>query len=284
MDINGDLAEGGEGVLFLRGGSNRVADQLAGRFPLAQDFEKRWRALFEARAALCERIGAQHLHFIAPAKECALAHLLPSDMPVTDQRPVTDVLKAARGVVQTLYPLDAFKGLGMTGYGRQDSHWRAEGAILAYRLIMEALGLHPLEPHQIESIPSAMNDLGVKIGMEPVIEPQYAVPAFPRHREVLNNHVKPLGNLIVTEIDDPSLPTAVIFRDSFLTTSYRLFAQHFRRVVYVWQPNLDLGIIQRERPDFIVTEQAERFLVVVPDDAHGKTNAEHVAEKQKRAA
>lgn len=284
MEISLDVAEGAGGVLFLRGGSNRVADQVAGRYPLMLDFEGRWRSAFEARAELCERIGARYLHFIAPAKECALAHLLPGDMPVIDQRPVAAVLKAARGSVDALYPLEALQTLGLAAYGHQDTHWRAEGAVLAYRLIIEALGLRALKPHEIESIPGVMNDLGIKIGAEPVVEPQYAIPTLPHHVEVLNNHIKPLGNLIVTEIDDPKLPTAVIFRDSFLTSSHRLFAQHFRRLVYVWQPNLDLVIIERERPDFIVTEQAERFLVAVPDDAHGKTNAEYVAEKLKRAA
>lgn len=86
-----------------------------------------------------------------------------------------------------------------------------------------------------------------------------------------------MGNLVISEIDDPSLQTAVVFRDSFLTHTYGLPAQHFTRPVCVWQANLDGTIIERERPDFIVSQQDERFPVQWPDDPSGLTNAQHVA-------
>jgi len=279
-----EVAVGAGGVLFLRSGSNRVADQLAGSYPLPDDFGAQWAALFEGRAEVAQRMGARYLHFIAPAKECVLETLLPPDMPVVEDRPVQAVLAAAGGRVDALYPLEAFRALGEVSFGRHDSHWRAEGAILAYRSILEALGIDPLDDDRIDLVAGAMNDLGAKLGAPAPIEPHYAVPASPHHVVVSDNRVKPLGNLIVTEVGDPSLPTAVIFRDSFLTTSHRLLAQHFRRLVFAWQPNLDFDIIERERPDFIITEQAERFLVAVPDDANGKTNAEYVAEKLRKAA
>lgn len=67
--------------------------------------------------------------------------------------------------------------------------------------------------------------------------------------------------LIVKEIDDPSLPTAVIFRDSTSDWMIDLLAEHFRRVVFVWhRGEVIQEILEDEKPDVVLHFMAERFV------------------------
>ena len=68
------------------------------------------------------------------------------------------------------------------------------------------------------------------------------VPRRPRRARV----VEPAGaeptaeeGRLVTEIDDPSLPRAVIFRDSFASRLVPFLSEHFSRAVYLWQNDFD---------------------------------------------
>lgn len=279
MNAEAHIARGRDGWLFLRCGSNRVAEQLAGTYPLPVDFKRQWRDLLKERARYIRSLGARYVMFVAPAKEVVYRHLLPADMPCLERRPIWYVRATASGVVDFVYPLEEMQASAATTFGKQDSHWTADGGLIAYRTIMQALGLQSLAADDIQVVHHGMNDLGTKIDLPPRIERYCNKPVHPRHRVAYDNQIKPLGNMIITEVDDPSLPTAVVFRDSFLSNSLLLYAQHFRRMVVVWQPNLDRSIIEAERPDFVISAMAERFAVCVPDDRNGATNAENVARK-----
>lgn len=281
-----DVSIGEDGWLFLRGGSNQAGLQLSGNYPLPKDFRARWRELFARRAQYVESIGAKYVFFIAPAKEVVYARMLPFDFPVSDRRPVLEVVMAAKTKITLVYPVHEFKQAAETKnlYGRHDTHWRMEGSVLAYQLTLRALGLTPLADEEICGVDAGMNDLGAKIGRPEVIERVCPRPLSPRHKVVLNNKIKPLGNMIVTEIDDANLPTAVVFRDSFMSHSIGLFAQHFRQMTTLWQPNFDWTALERLKPDFIISEQAERFLVDCPDDVNGKTSEQYAAQKLAKAA
>src|SRR5262249_47492351 len=62
------------------------------------------------------------------------------------------------------------------------------------------------------------------------------------------------------ERDDPTLPRAVIFRDSYTGHLVPMLSEHFRRVVYVWDYSFDRAMVERERPDVVIQELVERIL------------------------
>ena len=259
-DTSSFVATGSEGWLFLKAGSNRNAEQLAGVYPLPKDFDDEWRDLLTERRNQFEKLGIRYLFFVAPAKEVVYAAYLPADLTISDDRPIRRVQKAAAGLVDMIYPVDSFVAASASArlYAQNDTHWTADGTVFAYHEVIAALGMVPLAREMITTKNGIMNDLGSKIGRENPPEPISAQARSPRHRIVENNEIKPLGNRIVTEVDDPDLPTAVIFRDSFLTHGIYLYAQHFRRMVVVWQPNIDWSLIAAEKPNYVVSELAER--------------------------
>ena len=81
----------------------------------------------------------------------------------------------------------------------------------------------------------------------------------PRAREVFDacNHRR---HMIKTwEIDDPSLPSCLMMRDSFATEMAPFMAESFRRSVLVGSTVRAFpDMIREERPDIIIIERAER--------------------------
>jgi alginate O-acetyltransferase complex protein AlgJ len=65
---------------------------------------------------------------------------------------------------------------------------------------------------------------------------------------------------LVTVIDDPSLPRAVIFRDSFVSPLVPFLSEHFSRAVYLWQNDFDAGVVETEHPDVVIQEIVGRHL------------------------
>jgi hypothetical protein len=89
------------------------------------------------------------------------------------------------------------------------------------------------------------------------------VPRHPRRARV----VEPAGSAptaeegrLVTEVDDPSLPRAVIFRDSFVSRLVPFLSEHFSRAVYLWQNDFDAAAVEREHPDVVIQEIVGRHL------------------------
>ena len=64
----------------------------------------------------------------------------------------------------------------------------------------------------------------------------------------------------MTEIDDPSLPRAVIFRDSFVSRLVPFLSEHFSRAVYLWQNDFDAAAVEHEHPDVVIQEIVGRHL------------------------
>ena len=51
----------------------------------------------------------------------------------------------------------------------------------------------------------------------------------------------------------------MVFHDSFALRLVPFLAYHFKRVIYLWQYDLDRTWIEREKPDIFISEMNERF-------------------------
>jgi hypothetical protein len=87
------------------------------------------------------------------------------------------------------------------------------------------------------------------------------------YRVIEPEHADPYGEnaLVVTEHRDRSLPTAVIYRDSFAGRLIPFLSEHFSRAAYLWQNELDFEEIERDKPDIVIQEfVARHFFAYVP--------------------
>ena len=104
----------------------------------------------------------------------------------------------------------------------------------------------------VMGVPRALREVDLTLG-----------PRRPRRARV----VDPAGAMptdelgrIVTEIDDPSLPRAVIFRDSFTSQLVPFLSEHFSRAVYLWQNDFDAAVVTQEHPDVVIQQIVGRHL------------------------
>ncbi len=268
------VVKGRDGWLFYADDSS--LDDYARIDPLSPDAIANWReAIVRARNWL----GAQHVPYIftvAPDKHVIYPEELPATLAQVGDLSRTDQLYTALqdlGVAVDVRPALFAARSRERIYQRTDTHWNDRGALIAYQEIVNAVRL------RVPSTPAAWTrddfeavdrevpamDLGRMIGLSRVLREtdMTLVPRRTRRARV----VEPPGaqstdefGRIVTEIGDPSLPRAVIFRDSFASRLVPFLSEHFSRAVYMWQNDFDSDLVTQEHPDVVIQEIVGRHL------------------------
>lgn len=276
---DGKFTVGKEGWLFLSNDTNRVMEQITGTYNLAGSFDVLWKEVFKFRKKKLDALGVKYTFLIAPNKECVYEQFLPPGLSLSDKRPVSRVLEQATGHVEVIYPLHELRELAgsVDVFPKGDTHWNLLGALAAYRLFVSKIGVHPVQDSEIEFYTDSQGDLSSKIGQST----EYVRGRIrrPNYKVVFDNRVPNTGNRKTFENRDLSLPSCVMFRDSFGSILLDVLAQTFSRFTAVWQANIDYEIVEEFRPDFVLSEQAERFVAGVPNDLNGKSNVDYVKEK-----
>lgn len=292
VPIHPDVHVGRDGWLFLTGGTNEALAQY--RRP---GFERaklwRWRRILETRTLRCARLGARYAHVVAPEKLAIYDHACgdlvfdPALAPVRRLERWLTLSIAKRAWIDLARPFRA-KARQIPLYRRTDTHWTFAGCLLAYAEICRHLGVVPrddIAERRIGSEAAFSGDLGLKF-MPPVAE--HAEPCL-----FESEARRTYANDLVTAFEamgrgrDAHIGAHVIFRNpSPLADPRRLilfgdsYAHHtpnpctgtltpmladtFREVHLLWSTSIDWGYIARIRPDFVVSEIAERFMVDVP--------------------
>jgi hypothetical protein len=161
-------------------------------------------------------------------------------------------------------------------YEKTDTHWNERGAFVAYRELIGAIRARvPAVPpawtrEEFEAVSEDTEamDLAGMIGLKDVLRETRLrlVPKRPRRART----VEPPGELssagvgrIVTEIPGSTLPRAVVFRDSFASRLAPFLSEHFSRVVYLWQNNFDIDVLEQEHPAVVIQEIVGRHLMYI---------------------
>lgn len=218
--------------------------------------------------------GIKFLLVIAPNKETVYPEFLPADISKTGNPTWADQItrQMANSPVKVLDlrdPLLQFKQQEQV-YFKTDTHWNPVGAHLAYTEILNSLqtSFPILKPHPLtdfDRVPQVSSgDLAELIHLKGEInEPFTALQArFEKPSRGLKN--PPAGQMI-TVMPDATLPTAVIFRDSFFNGLQPYTSEHFSRVVYVSDFTVDLNLVAEEKPQIVILEVAERYLDKLAD-------------------
>lgn len=279
------VIRGNSGFLFLSKDRNNTVGQVTGAVTLDSREQRSWRYIFETRSAWLEKRGIPYVYMAAPFKEIIYSDKLPEDIHIADVRPLLQIRNAVNKIVPFVYPADELVAARQTRdtYSPGDTHWNDFGAYVAYRALMREISrflpVSELLPDRLSfSNVEGEGDLASKIGIQNLLT--NVTIAGRSFSVVEDNRVPNIGGRLVLE--NPSLPsrTCLIFRDSFSTNFLQYLGETFGRVVAIWQPNLDYDLIERERPHIVISEQAERFMVVVPDDLYGMSHEEFAAHKK----
>lgn len=286
--IENGVVSGKNGWLFLWDGSNEV-----NRYYTQPDYftdadAQGWVDLLTSRRDRLAGLGARYRHLTVPDKLSLYPDQVGKALPHFDRHPGRLVAERLQGddLNVDIQPamLEAAKE-GATFY-RTDSHWTFGGCQTGYRRLCQALGVTPQDFSDRKSGSRSMvMDLGNKFTPQ-VLEEASFTPVLRDARRISENaqiryneetgfaEGKPrfVGCYMHMRNDRPdSRPeTLMLFGDSFsefrphLLTA--MLSETFREVHFVWSTSFDWELIERIRPNIVVTEIAERFMSTLPKD------------------
>ena len=263
-----------------------AVEETLNQSPLTAAELDEWCATLQHTADWLGAQGIAYVFAIAPGKQVVYPEFLPAGVfPRTGATRVDQVVEALRTrtsvpVLDLRDPLLAAKAGGAMVFHRTDTHWNDVGAAIAYRAILRALppvpGLAPpaaADAFTLAPTPQPVGDLANMLGLDATIgETELRlVPRVARRARIVEPPTRERGfgvPRMVTVVDDPALPRAVFYRDSFGSALIPFLAEHFQRMVALWEYDVVPAAIREERPQVVIQEWVGRRLYTrLPFDA-----------------
>ncbi|MCE9605034.1 MAG: hypothetical protein K8U03_09050 [Planctomycetia bacterium] len=295
---------GENGWLYFSG--HCMKEDYTATLPLRDVELEQWAQVVEARAAWLAERGCLYVLMFAPNPHTIYPENVPERIGRQGRRSRLDQLKERLAGVKNLEFIDlrddliAAKGRMQT-YQRTDTHWNDYGAYVAYRALMSRLSKHlpgveimPLDQFEVvaQEIPRSEGDLSQMID----------VPEFVRKIAKKFDIILPTGDYEVRiapkslskakvlweggpghatqGLADAPLRSAVMLHDSFYPYMHKYFSEHWQRLSCHWQLEFPEEFIDRERPDVVIQETAEKMLMTYIPQALPRDTA--IAERPRK--
>ena len=270
-----DVVLGKQGWLFLGG---RSVDYYRGTFPFTMTKIARIARILEERQDWLAEQNIPLLYIFTPEKSSIYPEYIPDSINRVNKDSFMD------HVIEYLRKYTHVQFLDLRGtllkekkrailFQRTGTHWNSVGAYLAYREMIELLShqypeLKPLGQSELSIRKEMVNgfDLATMLGLNNVFKEEriFIMPKNPVAKSLYDISLKeyfPRRPHFATEIQDSRLPRLVMFRDSFAGDMIPFLSENFRRIAYIYQPELDTQIILKEKPDLVIMQMAERTLI-----------------------
>ena len=247
-----------------------------------------WVNVYRERQDRLAAQGIRYLIVLAPNKETIYPEFLPPQYnrvsPINRTDQLVHALETAGVAILDLRPaLFAAKQGGLLYY-RTDTHWTTSGAFVGYSEIMHRLARMPWDfaptirgDYDIQITPGLAGGLSSMLALADLFPEDRVTfaPHTPRQAVEVDNPLAPKSLFqptVTTEINDPSLPTAVVFRDSFAHELVPFLSEHFKQAVYLWpypsNPResrvFDWATVEATKPDLVIDEFVERYFTEFP--------------------
>mgnify|MGYP001379977614 CR=1 FL=1 len=266
---------------------NVVEDYRSGRLFTPEQLA-RWVTIFKNRKDWLDKQGIHYLVVLAPNKLTVYPEFLPSQYnkisPISRTDQLIQALTAADVDVLDLRPIMNEVKTKALAYYRTDTHWTTFGAFAGYVHIMKRLSkwFPRFEPEirgdfDVSITPGLNGGLASMLALSDLFpEDRVAfIPKTPRQAvEVKDTSPNPASfqPTVIMQTDDPSLPKAIVIRDSFAHELIPFLAEHFSRSVYLWPypstsrgaRQFDKAAIEREKPNLVIEEFVERYFTEFP--------------------
>ena len=279
---DGKVMAGRSGRLFLHHDMNSVMAQHSGELLLSDQDIQTWTSTLEARSKACTDLGLRYEMIFAPDTHAVYREDIPLLDDVKAPRPIQQIMAAYQGD-NLNYPLAEMRAARKFGEVCQetDSHWSAFGAFVAYRAVIQRLGMNLPVPQEGEyklQDKDLVGDLGLKF--DPPRSGRTTEVSIPQHsRKVWNNAVNNRGHMSLWMGKKRHLPKALLLTDSYGWKFQIFLAQSFSDLFVVHSPIFETEAIERFKPDVVISLLAERFAYKVPKDGTDMTAIQHATQK-----
>jgi alginate O-acetyltransferase complex protein AlgJ len=265
---------GKENWLFLQNDTNRIVEQNTGKLSLTLESYAKWVRTLQARTAILNSQGISYYFLVPPNKECVYPEYLPDDYKISEDRIVNQLMNQCQGHnIKIYYPLELFELYKSESllYSLVNTHWNGIGAFIAYDLLMNAVKKHIntkiltwQDIYYEEKI--AAEDLGNKLTPMQSSPFVWGRVQAPQAQVIFDNQAANSGRKQITFNKNTALPTAVIFHDSFMEMILPYLMESFSKIYLFHTPCVNYDFIEAVKPDVVITEMVERFLVQIPVD------------------
>jgi alginate O-acetyltransferase complex protein AlgJ len=269
----------GKNGWFFYTGEEAIDDYQRGRLVRQKDLRQIQQTLDNLNRDLAKQ-GIILVVVIPPNKESVYPQYMPGEIPILrDKSRLDQFMEYMQSHAETriidLEPVMKEASTSQQVYFRTDSHWNQYGAYLAYQKILSvlseeypALHVHPLSDYQIALGGKTMRDLANIIGVPGIQEMDWVFsPKFSIQAQAIDIPVE-AGDVRMVSTEDRTLPSAVIFHDSFFVSLSHFFEPHFSKMTSVPFANQNiwkLSWIKQQNPDIVIIELVERYLWHLPD-------------------
>ena len=281
---DGKVVEGRNQRLFIANDSNDVIKQHRGEKILGINQIKAWRRVIETRKAVCSSMGAQYRLMVVPDAHAVHKGDLPQLDNIDAIRPIHQISSELYDYSSFIYPLEELINASeeAESYHPVDSHYTAYGAYVCYRRIMEDLKINIpiLMEDDIALIEKeGSGDLGEKFNPPRIAKFTECFVKNGKANKIWNNGVTNRGHMSVWVNSDQTLPSCVLFTDSYGWKIQRFLAESFSRLYIVHSPLIEHDALDVFKPNVVISLMAERFSIYTPKDIFDKSALEFANEK-----
>lgn len=264
-----------DGHMFISDGTNHWESQYQGKVSGVEQWLPRWVDLITRRNQTAGEADIQLVHFIIPEKQVVLPHIRwPDSQETGENRPMLQLLAALQAEPDVIYAEAAMRAALANGptHHRHDSHWNASGCLAAMRPLLERIA--PQIKIELIGFNAALEngslDLSEHFFSTPPTEeylflmPNGRVVADNQHVAKTGKHVGSFYSLLNEKAPDPR--KVLVLGDSYSYAKGVTFVLSalFRRVSFVWIKTIPWDLVFREKPDIIIWEHAERYMISIP--------------------
>lgn len=217
-------------------------------------------------------MGIHYRFVVIPNKESILPEKIADKFQKNDHRIVHQVFDLSKYKIHSIILEDFFLNhpRRLELYDKEDTHYNFLGALVTANYIIDSMHpslnfskIHPSD-YVLENIKKSDADLSTKMnppyaGHSIVLEFKNGKSA-PAFRNNISNH----GHVTIMKGGNPKGPSVLLFGDSFSDFLAIVLAEKTRRLVRVHTTSIDIEIVYRERPDIVLSETVERFLLSPP--------------------
>lgn len=270
---NKSVIKGKDGWLFYNSKYNEESDSL-GDYQGTNKYSEEELALFkkslDAKKEFLDERDIEFYVLIVPNKEQIYPEYMPDNIYKNNGKSKTDELVdylRSNTEVNIIYPKEELmyykQNLQYDIYNKTDSHWNSIGAYIGFRELMEAMdpNYDGLDVEELALTADFLKDgdLATMLGLDGDLNDTYfTVHNFKQDvsTELIEDKGKLMNKYTSTAGNGKKL---LAYRDSFAVKLIPYLFKEFDESAFVWGIPFNEAQIDKEKPDIVVIEVAERL-------------------------
>ncbi|WP_229744716.1 alginate O-acetyltransferase AlgX-related protein [Neiella marina] len=263
---------GKNGRLFLDHDANHVMLQHSGDLTFTAEQLNDWFELLARRANFFQQKNIKFCFLIAPDAQSVFYDELPFEPSL--RRPIHDFMeRMAPALTEVIhYPLDTLKALrssNYTVYPKTDTHWSSYSCFKIYQSLQGIIDEEFLSDDEVyfDQI-NIVGDLGNKVVPERQSSFTVAKVKQQKSQLIFNNGMSVRGRCQIfrnsSAVENGKV--CLLFGDSFSYDTLAFFKESYDTFVFCHSASIDYDLISLYKPNVVICEMAERFLLNIPSD------------------